>query len=267
MATDVVDPHVLALAASLVGAAASVAVLTGAGISTDAGISDYRGPNGVWTRNPEAEKMATLRNYLEDETVRRAAWRTRLASPVWKAVPTPAHHALVRFEQSGRLHTIVTQNIDGLHALAGTSPGKLVEVHGTAHWCLCWECGDRLRTLEVLERVRDGEDDPRCLRVVAPGSRGECGGILKTATVSFGQSLEPDDIEAAMHAAATADVLLAVGSTLEVQPVAGMVPLARRAGKSVVIVNRSPTAYDSLADVVIRGSISEVVPVLLEPSA
>ena len=261
---EVVDEEVLARAASLVGAARSVVVLTGAGISTDAGISDFRGPNGVWTRNPEAEKLATLRNYLEDPAVRRAAWQTRLNSPVWEALPTPAHRALVRFERSGRLHTIVTQNIDGLHALAGSSPAKLVQVHGTVHWCVCWECGHRLRTLDVLERVRAGEEDPRCLQVVAPGSAEECGGILKTATVSFGQSLNPDDIDRAMQAAATAELLLAVGTTLEVQPVAGMVPLACRAGRTVVIVNGGPTAYDSLADVVVRGAISEVIPVLVD---
>lgn len=260
---DVVDSELLAQAATLLRAARSVVVLTGAGISTDAGISDYRGPNGVWTRNPEAEKMATLRNYLEDAEVRRATWRSRLESPMWAAVPTAAHHALVSFERSGRLHTVVTQNIDGLHALAGSSPEKLVEVHGTAHWCVCWECGHRLRTLDVLERVRGGEEDPRCLQVVA-GPAGACDGILKTATVSFGQSLDPDDIERAMHAASSAELLLAVGTTLEVQPVAGMVPIACRAGRTVVIVNGSPTAYDSVADVVVRGSISDVIPVLLD---
>jgi NAD-dependent deacetylase len=264
MAMEDVDSEALARATSLIGAATSVAVLTGAGISTDAGIPDYRGPNGVWTRNPGAEKLATLRNYLEDPAVRRAAWQTRLDSPVWGAEPTPAHRALARFERSGRLHVIVTQNIDGLHALAGSSREKLVEVHGTAHSCVCWECGHRLRTLDVLERVRHGEEDPRCQEVVAPAYAGECGGILKTTTVSFGQSLDPGDIERAMHAAAAAALLLAVGTTLEVQPVAGMVPLACRAGKTVVIVNGSPTAYDSLADVVVRGSISEVLPALLD---
>jgi NAD-dependent deacetylase len=260
------DPEVLARAASLVRAAGSVVVLTGAGISTDAGIPDFRGPKGVWTLNPGAERMATLRNYLEEAEVREAAWQSRVHSPVWKAVPTPAHLALVALERSGRLHTIVTQNTDGLHLAAGSSPSKVVEVHGTAHWCVCWECGDRQRTLDVLERVRKGEDDPRCRRLVAAGRSAACGGILKTATVSFGQSLNHDDLERARQATAAAELLLVIGTTLEVQPIAGMVPLASRLGKAVVIVNGSPTAHDSLGDVVVRGPISDVIPTLVGES-
>jgi NAD-dependent deacetylase len=262
MTVGAADPDAVSRAASLVGEAASVVVLTGAGISTDAGIPDFRGPNGVWTRNPGAERMATLRNYLEDVDVRRAAWRTRLDSPVWGAVPTPAHLALVLLEARGRLHTIVTQNTDGLHLLAGSSPSKVVEVHGTMNWCLCWDCGNRQTTLHVLERVRQGEDDPRCRHVVA-GAGDECGGILKTATVSFGQSLDPDDLERAQQAVLGAELVLVIGTTLEVQPIAGIVPLARRLSKAIVIVNGSPTAHDSLADVVVRGSISDVVPALV----
>jgi len=253
-----------------VEAAASVVVLTGAGISTDAGIRDFRGPNGVWTRNPGAERMATLRNYLEDADVRRAAWRSRLESPVWSAQPTRAHHALVVLERNGRLHTLVTQNTDGLHLLAGSAPARVVEVHGTAHVCVCWTCGDRQPTLVVLERVRAGDEDPHCSRPLAAsggeaGARGEavCGGILKTATVSFGQSLDPDHIERAQHAVAASELLLAIGTTLEVQLIAGIVPLARHLGKLVVIVNGSPTACDDIADVVVRGSISDVIPQLV----
>ncbi|MGA8682543.1 MAG: Sir2 family NAD-dependent protein deacetylase [Acidimicrobiales bacterium] len=270
MTSEAADPDVVASAAALVGTAASVVVLTGAGISTDAGIPDFRGPNGVWTRNPGAERMATLRNYLEEADVRRAAWRSRLDSPVWGAVPTPAHYALVELERSGRLHTLVTQNTDGLHGLAGSSPERVVEVHGTAHVCVCWTCGHRQPTLRVLERVRAGEEDPRCRRPTASvngaSRRGDaelCGGILKTATVSFGQSLDPDDIERAQMAVASAQLLLAVGTTLEVQPIAGIVPLARHLSKAVVIVNGSPTACDDLADVVVRGPISDVLPRLL----
>jgi NAD-dependent deacetylase len=241
-----------------------VTVLTGAGISTDAGIPDFRGPNGVWTRNPGAERLATLHHYLEDGAVRRAAWRSRLESPVWAARPTEAHRALVRLEAAGRLHTLVTQNTDGLHALAGTSAERLVEIHGGVHTCVCWQCGDRQPTEGVLERVREGEDDPRCRRPRADDGR-PCGGILKTATVSFGQSIDPDDLERAHGGVMAADVLLAIGSTLGVQPVASMVPLAARLGKPVVIVNGGPTACDELADVLVPGSISEVVPRLLAP--
>lgn len=266
---EALDPQVLARAGALVAGADSVVVLTGAGISTDAGIQDFRGPNGLWTRNPGAERMATLQHYLEDADVRRAAWRSRLASPVWGAAPTPAHRAIVQLERSGRLHTLVTQNTDGLHRLAGTSPERLVEIHGTMHECVCWACGDRQPTPAVLARVRAGEEDPHCERPIAsdlPHGRtgsGLCGGILKTATVSFGQSLDWDQLERAQLAVAAGDLLLAVGTTLEVQPVAGLVPLARQLGKAVVIVNGSPTACDDLADVVVRGSISEVVPQLV----
>lgn len=241
-----------------------VTVLTGAGISTDAGIPDFRGPNGVWTKNPGAQQMATLHRYLEDEDVRKAAWRSRLESPVWGAEPTEAHRALVRLEEGGRLHTLVTQNTDGLHRLAGTSRDRLVEIHGSVHTCLCWLCGDRQPTSAVLARVLGGDDDPRCLRPGRSGEGSTCGGILKTATVSFGQSIDPDDLERAQAGVMVADVLLAVGSTLEVQPVAGVVPLARRLNKAVVIVNGSPTACDRLADVVVRGPISDVVPFILE---
>jgi len=212
--------------------------------------------------------MATLRNYLEDAEVRRAAWRSRLDSPMWDAVPTPAHRAFVQLERSGRLHTLVTQNTDGLHRLAGTSPQLLVEIHGTAHECVCWACGDRQPTRAVLARVRAGEEDPHCERPTADATpararAGLCGGILKTATVSFGQSLDWAQLERAQLAVAASDLLLAVGTTLEVQPIAGVVPLARHLGKAVVIVNGSPTACDDLADVVVRGSISEVVPQLV----
>jgi NAD-dependent deacetylase len=269
MVVEAADPKALASGVALVAGAVSVVVLTGAGISTDAGIPDFRGPNGVWTRNPGAERMATLRHYLEDGEVRRAAWQSRLTSPVWGAEPTAAHRALVELEQRGRLHTLVTQNTDGLHILAGNSRERVVEVHGTAHDCVCWTCGDRRPTLEVLGRVRAGEDDPRC-RQPAGGagtdSRGagvECGGILKTATVSFGQSLDPDHLERANLAVAEADLLLAIGTTLEVQPIAGVVPLARHLGTTIVIVNGSPTACDELADVVVRGSISDVIPQLV----
>jgi NAD-dependent deacetylase len=258
----------VAEAARLVAGAGpgGLVALTGAGISTDAGIPDFRGPQGVWTRDPAAERLSTLSAYLSDEEVRRRAWQTRLDSPVWGASPTAAHEALVRLERMGILDTVVTQNTDGLHLLAGHEPDRVVEIHGTAHWTECWSCHDRQPTLSVLQRVRGGDPDPRCLRPRRDGA-GVCGGIVKTATVSFGQSLDPGVLEAAVRAAARATVMLAVGTTLEVQPVAGLVPLARRSGAAVVIVNGSPTALDSLADVVVRGSISDVLPRLVPPGA
>jgi NAD-dependent deacetylase len=238
-------------ARALVAGAGAVAVLTGAGISTDSGIPDFRGPKGVWTRNPAAEKAATLSAYLGDPDLRRASWRARLDHRAWTADPNPGHRALVELEAGGRLHTLVTQNVDGLHQLAGSDPERVVEIHGTMRWVVCWDCGDRGPMESALDRVRAGEEDPPCLA---------CGGILKSDTILFEQNLRPDDLARAEAAAEACDVLLAVGTTLSVYPAAGMVPLARRHGAGVVIVNGEPTDLDHLADVVLRGPISSLLP-------
>ena len=250
----------LARACELVNGSRKVVVLTGAGISTDSGIPDFRGPNGVWTKDPEAEKMATLHIYMSDPEVRRRSWRHRLASPTWAARPNAGHVALVALERRGLLDTLVTQNVDGLHHDAGNDPARIVEIHGTMREVMCMSCGDRRPMPEVLERVRGGEDDPAC---TAPVGAGPCGGILKSATVSFGQNLVPEDLRRAERAARTCDLLLAVGSTLGVYPAAGLVPSAHLAGARVVIVNAEPTEYDSVADVVVRGSISQALPVIV----
>lgn len=262
--TGALDEAALARAAALVARSGDrhITVLTGAGISTDAGIPDFRGPNGVWTRNPGAERLSSLEAYLNDASVRRASWQNRLASPVFSAQPTRAHHALVDLERRGLLDVVITQNTDGLHLAAGHDPARVLEVHGTAHYAECWSCGDRRPIQQVLERVRGGDLDPHCDRHRSDGA-GLCGGIVKSATVSFGQSLDPETLERACAAAQRCDVFLAIGSTLEVQPVASLVPLAERSGAAVVIVNGSPTALDGLADVVVRGSISEIVPRLV----
>ena len=231
-----------------------VTVLTGAGISTDSGIPDFRGPNGVWTRNPGAERTATLQHYLADPVTRREAWRNRLEHPAWSAEPNAGHRALVDLERDGRLVALLTQNIDELHQRAGSDPDLVVELHGTMRSVVCWSCGERGPMGPVLDRVRSGEDDPPCR---------SCGGILKSATISFGQALEPATLARAEAAALDCDVLLAVGSSLTVHPAAGVVPAARSAGAAVIIVNAEPTPYDSLADVVLRGSISEILPALL----
>jgi NAD-dependent deacetylase len=243
----------------LVERARRVVVLTGAGISTDSGIQDFRGPQGLWTKNPEAEKMATLDVYVNDPEVRLRSWKNRLTSTLLAAEPNAGHRALVDLEQSGRLDTLVTQNIDGLHQKAGTNPARIVEIHGTTRDVMCLRCGDRQPAEPVHERVRAGEDDPACL---------VCGGMLKAATISFGQSLVPEDLMRAEMAAAECELLLAVGSTLGVFPAAGLVPVAVRHGAVVVIVNGGPTDMDSLADVLVFGSISECLPALvsgLEP--
>jgi NAD-dependent deacetylase len=231
-----------------------VVVLTGAGISTDSGIPDFRGPKGIWTRDPEAEKRATLQHYMADPEARRRAWRDRLEHAAWTAEPNAGHRAVTDLERMGKLDRVITQNVDGLHQAAGTDPARVIEVHGTVHEVVCMSCGERAPMHRALDRVRAGEPDPPCRT---------CGGILKSATISFGQNLVPSDIEAATSAARRADLLLAVGTTLAVYPVADVVPVARMSGARVVIVNASETAMDHLADVVLRGSISELLPRLV----
>ena len=238
----------------LASTARRVAVLTGAGISTDSGIPDFRGPQGVWTKNPGAEKAATLANYLADPAVRAVAWRSRLDSPAWKSQPNAGHRALVRLEERDQLHTLVTQNVDGLHQAAGSSGTKVVEIHGTMRRATCWGCGAEWPMDPFLERVRAGEADPDCPH---------CHGIVKSSTISFGQNLVEADLERAFHAAAECDLLLAVGSTLSVYPIARMVPIAVAAQSPVIIVNGDPTEMDTLATVVLRGRIGDLLPELL----
>ena len=240
-----------ALVRSWVDEAERVVVLTGAGISTDSGIPDFRGPQGVWTKNPLAEKMSNIHYYLADPEVRKASWQNRLTSPAWSAKPNPGHLALVALERRGKLHALITQNIDELHQIAGNSPDRIIEVHGTMRRFMCWGCGMRGPMQLVLERVRAGEADPACR---------DCGGILKSDTISFGQQLVPEVIDRAMQVAADADLFIAVGTSLQVYPVAGAVDLARRAGARVVIVNAEPTPYDAVADAVFNESISVVLP-------
>lgn len=229
-------------------------VLTGAGISTDSGIPDFRGPQGLWTRNPLAEKMSNIHHYLADPEVRKASWQNRLSSPAWQARPNPGHMALVDLEKRGKLHALITQNIDELHQIAGNSAERVIEVHGTMRRFMCWGCGMRGPMQLALERVRAGEEDPLCR---------DCGGILKSDTISFGQQLVPEVIERAMRAAGDADFFLAVGTSLQVYPVAGAVDIARAAGARIVIVNAQPTPFDELADAVFHESISEVLPALM----
>jgi len=236
-----------------IDAARRVVALTGAGISTESGIPDFRGPNGVWTRNPAAEKLSTLQNYLADPEVRKASWQGRLNHPAFTAQPNAGHAALVGLERRGRLHALITQNIDGLHRAAGHTVDKVIEVHGNVHSVICMECGWKGPMQATLERVRRGEEDPSCER---------CGGILKSDTISFGQALVPHVIDRAMRVAEEADLLLAVGSTLQVYPAAHAVPIAKSNGARLVIVNAQPTQYDAIADAVLRDPIGEVLPLV-----
>jgi NAD-dependent deacetylase len=251
---EAVSTDELNAARAAIAAARRVVVLTGAGISTDSGIPDFRGPNGVWTRNPAAEKASNIQFYLGDAEVRRAAWRTRVDGRLFAAEPNSGHHAIVELQRQGKLHAVVTQNVDGLHQRAGAEPDKVIEVHGTAHWTRCWECGDRRPMTETLARVRAGADDPPCL---------VCGGILKSDTISFGQALVPEVIDRAFDVSKQCDLMLAVGSTLSVYPAASCVPVARGAGATVVIVNAEVTEMDHLADHLLRGQIAEILPAVV----
>jgi NAD-dependent deacetylase len=234
--------------AAWVRRAGSVVALTGAGISTESGIPDFRGPQGVWTKDPRAQRLATLQSYMSDPEVRRAAWRARLEHPAWNAAPNAGHRALVELERKGRLHTLVTQNVDGLHQMAGSSRRRLIEIHGNMRAVACTSCGERAPMEEALERVREGEQDPPCR---------SCGGILKSATISFGQSLVPADLARAESAAASCDVFLAAGTSLVVYPVALLPHRALEAGARLVIMNAEPTPYDERADAVFRAPLSE----------
>jgi NAD-dependent deacetylase len=234
-----------------------ICVLTGAGISTDSGIPDYRGPNGVWTRDPDAEKLVTLSYYVADPEIRRKAWRMRHDLQVGQVRPNAGHAALVDLERQGRLRALLTQNIDGLHQAAGSSPGAVLELHGTIHEVTCLSCSARTTMASAMERLDAGEPDPACL---------DCGGILKSATISFGQLLDTDVLQAAVDAAADCDVFLAVGTSLTVHPAAGLTDVAAASGARIVVVNAEETSYDDLADLVVREPVGTALPRLLTDS-
>jgi NAD-dependent deacetylase len=240
--------------AAWVAEAPAVTVLTGAGVSTDSGIPDFRGPQGVWTTDPGAQRLFTLDAYVADPEVRQAVWRQRREHAAWTAQPNAAHEALVALERTGRLRALVTQNIDELHQRAGSDPDTVVELHGTLFTVECLTCGHRTPTTDVVSRLEAGEEDPECLA---------CGGIQKAATISFGQSLRPEVLTAAIEAAEGCALFLAVGSSLTVEPAAGLCRVAVGAGARLVVVNAEPTPYDALAAAVLREPVGEVLPRLV----
>jgi len=246
-----VDASSISTVRGWIDKAKRVVALTGAGISTDSGIPDFRGPQGLWTRNPAAEKISDIRYYVADQEVRKAAWQARLTSPAWQARPNDGHLALATLEKRGILYAVITQNIDGLHQQAGSSPERVLEVHGTMHRVVCLDCGWKGPMQDTLDRVRAGEEDPPCRK---------CGGMLKSDTISFGQPLVQEVIRQAIDVAMGADVLLSVGTSLQVYPVASIVPIAKDAGARLVILNAQPTPFDEIADAVFSGAISEVLP-------
>ena len=243
------------LAAQLVDEAQRITVLTGAGISTDSGLPDFRGPKGLWTKDPAAEKASNIRVYVSDPEVRRRNWERRAKGELWGNVaPNRGHEALVHLERRGKLHLLITQNVDELHQRAGSNAGRVVEIHGTTRKVQCLSCDYRVDMEVVLDRVRAGEDDPPCP---------DCGGLLKSATVSFGQSLDTDDLARAEQAAVACDLFLAVGTTLAVFPINQTMPIAVQSGAKAIIVNDESTDMDALADVIIRTPISESLPAIV----
>jgi NAD-dependent deacetylase len=232
-----------------------IVVLTGAGISTESGIPDFRGPQGLFTKNPDAEKTATLQYYLSDSEVRARAWQNRLSSGMWDAEPNAGHLALAEIERRANLHTLVTQNVDGLHHAAGSSPDKIIEIHGNVREVKCMSCGWHGPMGPTLDRVRAGDADPACLA---------CGGILKSATISFGENLVAEDLRRAERAAAGADLFLALGTSLGVYPAAALPEYALANRARLVIVNAQPTPFDRVAEAVSRDQLGDVLPALAE---
>lgn len=232
-----------------------VVALTGAGVSTASGVPDFRGPQGLWTTQPSMERLFSLDAYVADPEVREQVWQLRLQNPAFTVGPNPAHTALAELEQLGRLSTLVTQNVDGLHQAGGSDPDRVVEVHGTIHEVECLRCGRRLPAEPVFERVRDGDPDPRCT---------VCDGIQKCATISFGQALDPATLQRAHDAAMGCDLMLAIGSTLVVHPVALLPRTALEAGARLVVINGEDTPYDAAAHAVLRSDIPDTLTALVE---
>jgi NAD-dependent deacetylase len=241
--------------AGLLRDAQRIVVLTGAGISTGSGIPDFRGPQGVWTKDPAAEKRATIQHYVADPEHRKRAWRGRVEGDVWQGEPNAGHYALAELERRAALDTLITQNVDGLHHLAGNSPAKIVEIHGNVREVKCLSCDWRGPMEETVDRVRAGEEDPHCL---------VCGGMLKAATISFGENLLPADLHRSQLAAAECDLFVAVGTSLVVYPVAGLPDLALRNDARLVVLTGEETPYDHVAEVVVRERLEAVLPAIVD---
>lgn len=229
--------------ADLLGRAERIVVLSGAGLSTESGIADFRGPNGLWTRNPALMRMFDINVYLAEPAVRVAAWRHRFDSSIRTAQPNQGHAFLASIQQRADV-TIATQNIDGLHQRAGSR--TVLELHGTFWRSVCLSCGATDDIDEAFRRVEAGEEDPAC---------SVCGGILRTATVAFGQALNPRVWRDAVDAARSCDLALAIGTSLAVRPAASLCEVAARSGAPLVILNGEPTTFDGIATAVVNRPI------------
>ncbi len=230
-----------------------VAVFTGAGVSTESGISDFRSPDGIWSRyDPED---FTIQRFIADREARKRNWQLRRELVEANYQPNPAHHAIVELEKIGKLLCVITQNIDGMHHAAGNSEEKIIELHGTIKFAKCLDCDDRLPMVDVLQRIEQGEEDPHCRK---------CGGLLKAATVSFGEAMPPDKMQRAEQCSRSCDLFIVVGSSLVVFPAASMPVIAKRSGSKLVIINYTPTDMDHLADVVIHAKAGAVMHAIME---
>ncbi len=232
-----------------INAAQSVVGFTGAGISTESGIPDFRSPNGVWARN----RTIYFDEFVRDESARVEAWRQKVESwpEMRDAKPNPGHMAFVELARLGKLAAMITQNIDGLHQRSGLKASRVLELHGTTVEAVCLSCSRRIPMDEAVDRITAGEPAPKCRR---------CNGILKAATVSFGQAMPQDVMREAETAARSCEVFLAVGSSLVVHPAAGLPLVAKRAGAKLIIVNRTETPLDDVADLVVNEEIGKVLP-------
>jgi NAD-dependent deacetylase len=245
-------------AAELLSRSTGLVILTGAGISTESGIPDFRSPGGIWTKY--APQEFTYQNFVANRAHRERYWKMSLdIHPVLAAAePNAAHRAVADLERRGHLRAVITQNIDGLHQRAGSSPDRVIEIHGTALHVVCLSCGERLPREEVQARVRSGEAVPDCRA---------CGGILKPATVSFGQAMPERETTLAFEHAEHADVFLVIGSSLVVHPAAYLPVRAVECGARLVIVNLETTPCDRLATAVVRGKAGAAMSEILDAMA
>ena len=233
----------------MIAKAGNVVVFTGAGVSTESGIPDFRSPGGFWTKfDPED---FTIDKFLASPETRRKQWRLLLTGDLFKdARPNSAHQAIAELERLGRLNCVITQNIDNLHQRAGNDPAKVFELHGNMKWIRCLDCGERYPLEEILRRNGGSEETPVC---------GHCAGILKPDVIFFGEALPEETLQEATRRASRCDLLIVVGSSLIVYPAAGMPFYAKQAGAGLVIVNLSPTPADKIADVILHASAGEAM--------
>ncbi|MCZ6729540.1 MAG: Sir2 family NAD-dependent protein deacetylase [SAR324 cluster bacterium] len=239
--------------ASLIQQSQRIVVFSGAGISTESGIPDFRGPGGVWEKYDPNEFH--IDRFLASEESRRRYWQrtTEFYAEIAIAQPNAAHRAVVDLEELGKLSAVITQNVDGLHQIAGTSPERVIELHGTSRFVACMSCGDRHPRESFQERVSAEGDAPDCE---------QCGGLMKPATVSFGQQLPQQVLERASQETVACDLFLVVGSSLVVYPAAGFPLMAVQKGTPLAIINHQETPHDQYAAVVVQESAGEVLPAI-----